>query len=103
MSEKYTEPAWRIAFYRWYDKARLDFENSGAEVCPTVAKALAASMSWNMCDFCAGPCGDCHQKRSAEEYPCDPCPQDQYGMTECSICPFDLFRRLYRLQSEQDS
>ena len=82
--------SWSREIYSQYDKAtsRNDLQE------------LADKMDWNMCHYCAGPCGDCKRKFSHKPYPCDPCPQDQYGVTECTYCPYRMLRELYRLRSK---
>jgi len=89
-------PQWIEAFYSWYEQIDADCINSISD--ENALRELAANTNLSICDFCAGPCGDCPQKWSDDPYPCDPCPQDQFGITNCTNCPYQLFMRLYELQ-----
>ena len=90
-------PAYIRAFNAWSREIFLQYDRANSR---NDLQELADKMDWDLCHYCAGPCGDCPQKHSRDPYPCDPCPQDQYGVTECTYCPYRMLRELHRLRTK---
>lgn len=90
-------PAYIAAFRKWERETYLRYDAAASR---SDLQHLADTMDWCMCHYCAGPCGDCKRKYADEPYPCEPCPQTQFGITECSFCPFQMFQELHHLRSE---
>ena len=84
-SKSLTDPSnkrvWMRAIGEWMDNTRL-VRGSGQSVC----------------DFCAGPCGDCPQRWSDDPHSCDRCMYDDGEDSECIDCPCrpDLLRHVER-------
>lgn len=84
---------WEDAAERWYRQnvpsyvfdelgQLMDDEGPSIEDAPK----YAASIDWNICHYCAGPCGYCPHKGSGEAY-CECCDNTIFGITECTFCP----------------
>ena len=75
LTDPRNEQVWMRAVKEWLDKTQL-VRNSGQRVC----------------DFCAGPCGDCPHRWSDDPHSCDFCAHEYEELTECTNCPFDSYR-----------
>lgn len=83
-----TMPVWDDAFNCWRAQMAVAFQN----IRPynlNVIQILRTSANRSICDFCAGPCGDCTRKYSMDTTDCDDCPQVcLIGFTACHSCPY---------------
>lgn len=83
-----TTPVWEDAFSCWLAQMAVAFQNIRPYNINAI-QILRTSTNRSICDFCAGPCGDCLRKYSEDPYDCDDCPQDRFGgLTACHSCPF---------------
>ena len=91
------EPVWKEAVRKWFDEISNGLESSGADCSMELAREFAATVNWSPCDYCAGPCGYCEWKEPDGPCECDPCPQDQFGINECTCCPVATLKYLHDL------
>ena len=97
-------PVWMRAFNGWTDqimrewlkRTNYDLDDIGASYCEAETREFASSIDWDVCHYCLGPCGNCAEKQR-EQPCCDPCPQDKYGITECTYCPIAMLKKLQSL------
>ena len=83
-----TTPVWEDAFSCWLAQTSTALLNIRPNNKKTI-QMFTISANRSICDFCAGPCGDCTRKYSGAPYDCDDCPQDQLGgLTACHCCPY---------------
>lgn len=97
-------PVWHEAAEKWFRENILPFQLDDyghPEGYIAFAKKYAAGVDWNICRYCAGPCGYCPQKYSTDPYRCEPCPQDPYDITECTYCPIAYINYLLKLLTEE--
>lgn len=88
-----TMPVWDDAFGCWRSQVIVAFQNIRPHSSQNTVQMLRASVNRSICDFCAGPCGNCTRKYSMDPTDCDDCPQDRFGgLTECDTCPYRSLR-----------
>lgn len=93
MSERNNQPAWVNAFWDWHAKIVETLLASNVTYISTATRNFTSDIDWNMCHFCAGPCGNCPQKHSGDPYACDDCSREVIDyLTECDFCPYKQFR-----------
>lgn len=108
MNTQNNMPVWMRAFYGWADQmmskwvsqAQCDPDEIGMSHCEEETNEFAASIDWDVCKCCLGPCGDCKEKHR-EQPCCDPCPQDVHGTTECTYCPIVMLKKLHGMRYEE--